>query len=155
MERIIPYIVVNVAVVSFAFGQYGIQKELADSSSEQEVKQTIEKYRAALLRRDIPALEHIWADDYFFVNAAGEMLSKVQRIANLKSGATTLESINEEEELKVRVYQNTAVATSRVTIKGQYSGQQTSGQYRSIHVWVKGPSGWQLVANQLTALAPK
>ncbi len=60
-----------------------------------------------------------------------------------------------EEDLKVRVYQNTAVATGRVTIKGQYSGQPTSGQYRSTHVWVKGQTGWQLVANQLTALAAK
>jgi ketosteroid isomerase-like protein len=132
-----------------------IQKESAAGSNEQEVRQAIEKYRAALLRRDIPALEQIWADDYFFVNAAGEMLTKAQRLANLKSGATTLESINEEEELKVRIHQNTAVATSRVTIKGQYSGQQTSGQYRSIHIWIKGPTGWQLVANQLTALAAK
>jgi ketosteroid isomerase-like protein len=155
LKRIIPYIVINVALVSFAFGQSVIQRESADSKSEQEVRRTIEKYRAALLRRESPALEQIWADDYFFVNAAGEMLSKAQRLANLKSGATTLESINEEEELKVRIYQNTAVATSRVTIKGQYSGQQISGQYRSIHIWIKGPTGWQLVANQLTALAPK
>ena len=44
---------------------------------------------------------------------------------------------------------------SRVTIKGQYSGQPTSGQYRSIHIWVKGRTGWQLVANQLTASADK
>jgi ketosteroid isomerase-like protein len=155
MKRIISYLVITVAVASFAFGQSVTPKESADSSSEQEVRQTIEKYRAALLRRDTPALERIWTDDYFFVNAAGEMLTKAQRLANLKSGATTLESINEEEELKVRVHQNTAVATSRVTIKGQYGGQPTSGQYRSIHVWVKGPTGWQLVANQLTPLAAK
>ena len=155
MKHIIPYIVINVALVSFAFGQSVIQKESADRGNEQEVRQTIEKYRAALLRRDIPALEQIWADDYFFVNASGEMLTKAQRLANIKSGATTLESINEEEELKVRIHQNTAVATSRVTIKGQYSGQPTSGQYRSIHIWVRGPTGWQLVANQLTASAPK
>jgi ketosteroid isomerase-like protein len=154
MKRIIPFIV-NAALVSLAFGQSKIQKESAAGSSQQEVREAIEKYRAALLRRDIPALEQIWTDDYFFANAAGETLTKAQRLANLKSGATTLESINEEEELKVRVHQNTAVATSRVTIKGQYSGQPTSGQYRSIHVWLKGPTGWQLVANQLTALAPK
>ena len=108
MKHIIPYIVVNAALLSFAFGQSVTQKESADSRSEQEVRQAIEKYRAALLRRDIPALEQMWADDYFFVNAAGEMLTKAQRLANLKSGATTLESINEEEELKVRIHQNTA-----------------------------------------------
>jgi ketosteroid isomerase-like protein len=155
MKRIIPYIVINIALASFAFGQSKIQNKSADSSNEQEVRQAIEKYRAALLRRDIPMLEQIWADDYFFVNAAGEMLTKAQRLANLKSGATTLESINEEEELKVRVHQNTAVATSCVTIKGQYSGQPTGGRYRSIHVWLKGPTGWQLVANQLTVLTAK
>ena len=155
MKRIISYAVINVAVLSFTFGQSAIAQESGSSTSEQEVRQAIEKYRTALLRRDIPALEQIWTDDYFFVNASGEMLSKAQRLANLKSGATTLGSINEEEDLKVRIHQNTAVATSRVTIKGQYSGQPTGGQYRSIHIWVKGLTGWQLVANQLTALAAK
>ena len=155
MKRIIPYIVINIALASFAFGQSKIQKESADSSNEQEVRQAIEKYRTALLQRDTPALEKIWADDYIFVNASGEVLTKAQRLANAKSGATTLDSINEEENITVRVYQNSAVATSRVTIKGQYAGQPTSGQYRSTHVWVKGTAGWQLVSNQLTALPPK
>ena len=114
MKRIIPYTVINVALLSFAFGQSETQQQSADSSSEQEVRQAIEKYRTALLRRDVPSLDQIWTDDYFFVNASGEMLTKAQRLANLKSGATTLESINEEEDLKVRIHQNTAVATSHV-----------------------------------------
>ena len=153
MKRIIPYIAITSAVLSFAFGQ--AQQESADSKSEQEVRQMIEKYRAALLQRDLPTLEKIWADDYVFVNASGQVMTKPERLANLKSGSTTLDSIKEEEKLTVRVYQNSAVATSRVTIKGQYSGQPTSGQYRTTHVWVKGPTGWQLVSNQLTALPPK
>ncbi len=153
MKCIIPFIAITSALLSFAFGQ--AQQEPAQSKSEQEIRQMIEKYRTAFLRHDIPTLEKIWADDYIFVNASGEVLTKAQRLANLKSGATTLESIKEEENISVRVYQNSAVATSRVTIKGQYSGQPTSGQYRSTHVWVKGPGGWQLVSNQLTALKPK
>ena len=115
----------------------------------------IEKYRTAILRRDIATLEKIWADDYVFVNAAGDVLAKTERLANIKSGATTLDSINEEENVTVRVYQNSAVTTSRVTLKGQYSGQLISGEYRSTLVWVKGSGGWQLVANQFTALKPK
>ena len=153
MKWTTPYIAVTVTFLSFAFGE--AQQESTDKTSEQEVRQTIEKYRAALLQRDVPALEKIWADDYVFVNASGEVLTKAQRLANVKSGATKLDSINEEENITVRVYQNSAVATSRVTIKGKYSGQATGGQYRSMHVWVKGPEGWQLVANQLTALPRK
>jgi ketosteroid isomerase-like protein len=115
----------------------------------------MERYRTAILQRDVDMLEKIWADDYVFVNAAGDVLTKTQRLANIKSGATTLDSINQEEHVSVRVYENSAVVTSRVTLKGQYSGQPISGEYRSILVWVKGPGGWQLVSNQLTALKPK
>ena len=155
MKRCIPHFAITMALLSFAFGQSATQQESQTNESEQEVRQTIEKYRTALLQRDIPTLEKIWADDYIFVNASGKVLTKAQRLANAKSGATTLDSINEEENITVRVYQNSAVATSRVTIKGKYGGQPTSGQYRSTHVWVKGPTGWQLVSNQLTALKPK
>ena len=147
------YVLVAVVFLSSAPGKGN--QEPTDKQSEQEVRQMIEKYRTALLQRDIGALEKIWADDYVFVNASGDVATKADRLANAKSGATTLESINEEESITVRVYQNSAVATSRVTIKGQYSGQPTSGQYRSTHVWVKGPAGWQLVTNQLTALKQK
>jgi len=155
MKHCIPHFAIAIVLLSLASGQSATQQESQNTKSQQEVRKAIEKYRTALLQRDIPALEKIWADDYVFVNASGEILTKVQRLENVKSGATTLDSIKEEEDITVRVYQNSAVATSRVTIKGQYGGQPTSGQYRSTHVWVKGPAGWQLVSNQLTTLAPK
>jgi len=150
MKPITLYIALTVTCISFAFGE-----DQRETTNEQEVRQMIQKYRSALLQRDIPMLEKIWADDYVFVNASGDVLTKAQRLSNLKSGATSLDSINQEENITVRVYQNSAVVTSRVTLKGQYSGKQISGQYRSTLVWVKGPAGWQLVSNQLTALATR
>ena len=153
MKHVIYAAILTVALLSFGRQQSVAQG--ADAAAEQEVRQAIKKYREALLQRDAAALEQIWADDYTFTNGAGETLSKAQRLANLKSGATSLDSISQEEEMKVRVHGNVAVATGRVTIKGQYSGKQASGQYQSINVWVKGPAGWQLIANQLTPVAAK
>ncbi|PYJ99340.1 MAG: hypothetical protein DME68_04135 [Verrucomicrobia bacterium] len=150
--------IVYAAILTVALLSVGRQQSVAqgaDTAAEQEVRQTIEKYRTALLQKDAATLERIWADDYAFTNGAGEIHSKADRLANLKSGATSLDSISEEEDMKVRIHGNVAVATSRVTIKGQYSGKQTSGQYRTIHVWVKGATGWQLVANQLTPVTAK
>jgi ketosteroid isomerase-like protein len=155
MKRLILHLAINIALLSFAFGQSPITQQAANSMTEQEVRQMIEKHRTAILQRDVATLEKIWADDYVFVNAAGDVVTKTERLANIKSGATTLESINQEENVTVRVYQNSAVATSRVTLKGQYSGRPISGQYRSTLVWVKGTGGWQLVSNQLTALKLK
>jgi hypothetical protein len=78
MKRTLPYIALTGALLSFAFGQ--AQQESTGTKSEQEVKQIIEKYRTAFLRHDIPTLEKIWADDYVFVNAFGEVLTNVSRI---------------------------------------------------------------------------
>ena len=150
--------IVYAAILTVALLSVGRQQSVAqgaDTAAEQEVRQTIEKYRTALVQKDGATLERIWADDYTFTNGAGEIHSKADRLANLKSGATSLDSISEEEDMKVRIHGNVAVANSRVTIKGQYSGKQTSGQYRTIHVWVKGATGWQLVANQLTPVTAK
>ncbi len=150
--------IIYVAILTVALLSSGRQQSVAqgaDAAAEQEVRQAIKKYREALLRRDAATLERIWADDYAFTNGAGETHSKAQRLANLKSGATALDSISQEEDMKVRVHGDVAVATGRITIKGQYSGKQASGQYSSINVWVKGAAEWQLVANQLTPVAAK
>jgi len=155
MKHCILQLAISIALSSFAFGQSSPQQNSENSKSEQEVKQMSEKFHSALVQADIPILQKIWADDYLFVTASGEVLTKDERLRNIKSGATKLEAINEEEDVKVRVYQNSAVETHRVTIKGKYGGQSTSDQYRSTSVWVNSPEGWQLVSTQLTAVTPK
>ena len=91
MKRFISHLAINITLVSFAIGRSTTAEQPANSTSEQEVRQMKEKYRTVILQRDITTLEKIWADDYVFVNAAGNVLSKT---ANTKSGATTLDSIS-------------------------------------------------------------
>ena len=125
-----------------------------NKTAEQEVRAAIEQYRTALMKRDTAALERIWADDYTFINASGTVLTKAERLANAKSGATNLGTIESDPNMKIRVYGgDVAIAVSRVTIKGQYSGKATSGQFQSSIVFAKTPSGWQLVCNQITPVA--
>jgi len=125
-----------------------------NKTAEQEVRAAIEQYRTALMKRDTAALERIWADDYTFINASGTVLTKAERLANAKSGATNLGTIESDPNMKIRVYGgDVAIAISRVTIKGQYSGKATSGQFQSSIVFAKTPSGWQLVCNQITPVA--
>jgi ketosteroid isomerase-like protein len=108
----------------------------------------IEKYRTAILQRDLATLGKIWADDYVFVNAAGDVVAKTERLARVKSARPRWTRLTGRKMSR-------AVTTSCVTLKGHYSGQPISGEYRSTLVWVKGSGGWQLVSNQLTALKPK
>jgi ketosteroid isomerase-like protein len=140
---------ISLAVASFGFAQTPAPAD--NKAAEQEVRAAIEQYRTALMKGDTAALERIWADDYTFINASGAVLTKAERLANQKSGATKLGTIESDPDMKIRVYGgDVAVAISRVTIKGKYSGKATSGQFQSSIVFVKMPSGWQLVCNQIT-----
>src|SRR4030095_1675172 len=115
------------------------EQEASSPATEQEVLEAIEKYSSAILNRHLAALQQSWADGYRLEKGAGEVPSKPQRLQNIKSGATSLESVTRGADVKVRTYRDTAVVTSRVAIKGQYSGKEASGQYRSMLVWLKGP----------------
>jgi ketosteroid isomerase-like protein len=120
-----------------------------------EVKEMIVKYHEALMRRDVVALERIWSDDYLLTNADGSLFSKAQRLADIKSGVTGFESIScNEDEIKLRAYEDMVVANIPITLKGQYSEKEVSGQFHSLHVWVRRGGRWQLVAHQITRTAP-
>src|SRR5437764_3420988 len=113
-----------------------------NKAAEQEVRAAIEQYRTALMKRDTAALERIWADDYTFINASGTVLTKAERLANAKSGATNLGTIESDPNMKIRVYGgDVAIAISRVTIKGQYSGKATSGHFQTSIIFAKKPTG--------------
>ncbi|TMB22881.1 MAG: nuclear transport factor 2 family protein [Deltaproteobacteria bacterium] len=107
---------------------------------------------AAVAKRDVAALDDIWTDDYTFINPHGALLTKKQRLENLKSGATGVEATARQIEA-VHVYGDTAVAASRITLKGRYSGKEAGGEYRMLSVWVNQQGRWRLAANQLTPIA--
>jgi ketosteroid isomerase-like protein len=149
MKHPLFVILISLAVMPFGFAQTPTAAD--NKTAEQEVKQMIEQYRTALTKKDTAALERIWADDYTFINAHGVVVTKAERLANLKSGATSLDTIITDPDMKIRVYGgDVAVAINRVTLKGKYSGKATSGQFQASIVWAKTPSGWQLVCNQIT-----
>jgi ketosteroid isomerase-like protein len=155
MKRYVLIVATLTLLLGFPIGVYA-QGGSANAETEKEVRDALEKYRTALTQHDATALKQIWADDYTFINGAWEILTKAQRLANLDSRATSLVTITLGGDIKVRVYGNdTAISTSRVTIKGKYSGKSVNGDFQSMTVWVKTSGGWQLVANQVTPITGK
>jgi ketosteroid isomerase-like protein len=122
------------------------------ASTADEVKQMEKRYTDALMKKDLATLEKIWSHDYTFTNGQGKLLNKAERLENVKTGATEIQS-TVERDVQVRVYGgDAAVLVSDVTLKAQYSGKEASGDYRHTAVWIKGAGGWHLVANQITPI---
>src|SRR5438034_10913710 len=158
MRQILCAVGLCCAVVPRAAGQKvakrsaAVAKPAATADVQQILKDRGREYREALTKRDLAALDKIWADGYTFTNGRGEFLTKKDRMENIKSGATQFDSISRENE-EIRVFGNTAVVTGRVVLKVLYSGKASSGPYRRINVWVKMQGRWQMVANQITPIA--
>ena len=78
--------------------------------------------------------------------------TKAQDIATITSGDLAFESAV-LDNVKVRVYGDTAVVTGRTTNKGKYKGQDISGQYQFTDVFVKQGGRWRAVASHATRIA--
>lgn len=124
------------------------------ANAEQEIHKLLDEYDQALLNKDLAALDRIWADDLVFINPRGELLTKQDRMNNIKTGATAFKSIEMSDE-QIRMYGQTAIATSRTDLEAQYSGQESSGAYNVTIVCARPKGTWQIVAVQMTPIAEK
>jgi ketosteroid isomerase-like protein len=120
--------------------------------TEEEIQELHNKLIQAQLNSDIAALDRLLADDHIFTNPLGVVQTKAQRLAEIQSGSRKLELFS-VTDVQVRVYGDTAVVTGRAMLKGQRQGQDISGQFRGIDVYVKKQGRWQVVAAQATRIA--
>jgi uncharacterized protein (TIGR02246 family) len=126
------------------------------SKPEAEVREAIRKYDEALRKADAAALERLWAEDYVFINAHGDKLTRADRLANIRTGATAFDSlahVPQEEEIKV--YGDVAVYTTLLSIKGRYSGEGQQGSSRALVVWIRREGRWQQIASQQTPVVAR
>ena len=146
-------IVVALVMIGALVGPSKAEKAGGPSGKTVEDIQVLHnKLVQAQLNSDVAALDSLLADDHIFTNPLGVVQTKAQRLAEIQSGSRKLELFS-ITDVQVRVYGDTAVVTSRAMLKGQRQGQDISGQFRGIDVYVKKQGRWQVVAAQATRIA--
>jgi uncharacterized protein (TIGR02246 family) len=106
----------------------------------------------ALRRGDTVPLEKIYADDYTLVTGTGQVRSKADQIAELKSGQLRYASIDSVER-QVRLYGDVGVIVSRQKAVIFQNGQQiTSGDERVTRVYKKMNDSWRVIATHATPI---
>jgi ketosteroid isomerase-like protein len=126
----------------------------AGSPRERAVLAAMEQYKQAILDRDTAELAGIWTENYTFINPQGALVTREERLANLGSGNTNVQIIDNEREITVRLYGDAAIVQNLSTLRGTFSGAPTDTDLRGTFVWVRRDGRWRLVTNQLTAAGP-
>ena len=146
MKRALFIAVLVLTVASMGEGQ----KESARGSDQTSVEEVIRKLDneriQAQIHADATALDRIYAADFIGVGPSGTVRTKTQVISDFTSGDLKFQSIT-TDDVKVRVYENTAVETGLSTMIGQDKGKAVPRETRFTRVWIKQEGHWRLVAN--------
>ena len=122
-------------------------------NAEQQIKKLTDQVYAAMWKADTNSLQKLLADDFTSIHGDGTLLTKAQEIEKMKSGAIKYEIID-LQDLKIRIYGDTAVVTTLTSFKGITSGNPFSGNVRSTRVWRKQQHGnWRSVSYQSTRVS--
>jgi hypothetical protein len=123
-----------------------------DLQREEVIAMERETARAIQLKN--PAFfNRVYSDDFSGISSRGETINKSGLLAALQQPDISYESFS-AARIKVRIYRDTAVATSLWSIRLVLKGQHVSSQMQVTHVYVYGTSGYQAVSSQISLLPP-
>ena len=141
--RILVTLVMISGLSLFAVAQTTNQKPSAPA--EQEVSAAVAKWLASSQEGDFTALRKLVADDFIGTTFSGEVVSK-DDVARQGGGGSFPEGT--VQDLRVRVYGDTAVAIGALVFKSKQPGT-----LRFTEVWAKRQAGWQMVVAHLSRVS--
>jgi ketosteroid isomerase-like protein len=101
---------------------------------------------------DADALEPLLAHDFLLVGPLGFMLDKTQYLGSRRLGDLRHESLV-WEDVRVRAYDNAAVAVGALTQRTTYQGRDASGRLRVTQVAVRHGDRWTIVGLHYSPIA--
>ena len=126
----------------------------ASAASQDDVERMEQERIQALIDADMPTLNAIYADEFFYNLASGQSQTKNEYLPRYESGDVKI-NMSESEARDIRVYGNTAVVNGIVHVNATISGDNKEFRLRYLNVWVKRAKGWVLVARQATNIPEK
>jgi ketosteroid isomerase-like protein len=132
------------------------QAELREMAAEKEAKQdelvNIERDMARAIQANSGTIfRRIYGEDFVGVLPSGQILDKAGWIGAIESSGNQYSSFM-ATDIRVRMFEETAVVTCLWSAHGSKNGHTFSRQWRVTHVYIWGQRGWQAIASQETLL---
>jgi ketosteroid isomerase-like protein len=104
------------------------------------------KWNDAYKRNDPAGMEALLADDFIITVEDGTTFSKSGYLAHTADSDLRVQ-ISDMRDLRVRVHGTLAIVTGAYHEKGTSKGKGYESHDRFTDVWIKGNSGWQVIAS--------
>lgn len=146
-------LVIAVSTASLSFGQSAASdKKPQDEATVQAITNLEHEWAAALMKGDVAAFDRIESPDYMLSDPDGNIENRAESDADFTSGSAKYTAFS-LDEMKVRVFGDTAIVFGLETEKSSFKGQDTSGQFRFTDVFVKQNGSWAAVSTHVSRVA--
>lgn len=125
-------------------------REHGDSAERQKVIEAVDAWRAAVVKGDRAALEHIYHPDLGYGHAYGAVLNRDEQIATTLRPGRVFPAVD-AENVAVRIHGKLAFVTGTWTFHlRDDDGSERQSRLSGLDVWIKDRGHWQMIARQLT-----
>jgi ketosteroid isomerase-like protein len=114
---------------------------------EETIRQLERQRFDAQVRRDLPALRQLLADDLLYTHSNGKVDTRLSFLAAIESGASSYKDVVVEEEI-IKVTGPTAVVSGVVRLQSIRDGTWIPLHLRYTDVYVRQKGRWRMVAWQ-------
>ena len=117
----------------------------------QDIQKLEDERYAAMLAKDVKALERLLDPGLVYMHSSGVADSKESYIRGLRDGVWDYQRIGRSEQT-VKVNGDTALVFNRLAISIKVRGVQKEMDNRALAVWVRREGAWRLIALQSGAI---
>lgn len=118
---------------------------------EEELVRVEKELTDAIAKNDLEGIQRFVTDDWIIIGADGGIIESKRFFEVIRSGTLTHEMM-ESDEMRVRLYGDTAIVTALTRSRGKFMGQEFSTRERATDVFVKRDGQWRCVLTQLTGV---
>jgi ketosteroid isomerase-like protein len=140
------------AVSSAGLWAQSVGPKSGSSDRTDEIRALENAFDAAIVRRDVSALDKMTSDDFTLISLNGDLHVKAEVLKYFATHASESE-YRKTDNLRFRVYGDAAVVTGNTIHTVQENGKDRSDAYRFTHVYIRQKGHWLLVAVQPTRVA--
>jgi ketosteroid isomerase-like protein len=109
-------------------------------------------WRQAQLSNNISEVDRLLADDYLGISANGTLETKADELTRRRSGSLHITQLD-LSDIKVRIYGDTAVVTSKADLVGKNGDRDISGRFRYTRVYSNRMGQWRIVSFEASRIS--
>jgi ketosteroid isomerase-like protein len=109
-------------------------------------------WRQAQLTNNVSEVDRLLADDYLGISANGTLQTKADELAGRRTGSLRITQLD-LSDIKVRIYGDTAVVTSKADLVGKNGDRDISGRFRYTRVYSNRAGQWRIVSFEASRIS--